>query len=896
MRAKAEAALVAAPAGVPAERLMTRADLVRLAAWLFSLGVIIGFIFYYGHAFGIWGGFPKGLDAYNHLTRAKYWLDYFPDISWQYHWGNGMLFYRTYGPFLHILVALMVKLFGVSPEGALGALGFLSVVLVGVGIFGYVKVTTNNFLAAIAASFLALSSFRLWDSVAEAGVYPRFFAFGLLVVAFWLAAWLIKRISESPDKPYRLLHLALIGVLFAALLSHLLFAFFAWVGVGLMIWLAGWSFQEKMKTGLRIFVPLLGLGAFYILPVLAGALFGGPFESQFGGPFVGTMKGERTPAPLHSLYALDELGPLILPAFLLALMAAWWAKPERKYLLPPLIFAIYFGLYAFGGYLNISPKLYQFSGVDPYSTLAFTIPFFAVTAGVVLGKLWSRGRAGQVLMVALSVMIIAAGMGLVPATHAKLASDDKLYARVHDSSRPDAPQEVSKQLLVFEQEADFQHRFATDRSDEAVWFNYVYHIPQERDYYSLGVLFPDWRAWFEQSVWNPEEFSLEEARMALDWFAVKWFTVEDISPDTNSAGRYLHDPDFELVATNAPSNGGLYQFELVSPTPILQPTNTETVLVIGSPISYDIFLRSLSLSNYNSQEAIPLAGREFVDSYSLEELEHFDALFLYNYQYRSKEKAFELLSSYVNEGGTIFWETHGSPDEIGDLPELAPVSPVEGGSLDGTWDLDSEGAIGQDVNVGDFNATSYDGGPWGISAAKEADLRGWARPILKQSDQVILAGGEYGQGRVIWSGFNFPYHISYGRKNLQEAKLFQQALQWLFGEESRSAPSYQAEFVNPERRMVTLDSGAKGILFKESYFPQWKARFVTEEGQQSLPIYQAGPGMMYVPLDGESPGIVIFEYNLAWFEIGGWIITFLSGLALLSYALVAASRNRRRGL
>ncbi len=655
-----------------------------------------------------------------------------------------------------------------------------------------------------------------------------------------------------------------------------------------MIWLAGWSFHERLKTGLRIFVPLLGLGAFYILPVLAGALFGSSFSSQFGGPLIGTLKGERTPAPLHSLYALDELGPLILPAFFLALMAAWWAKAERKYLLPPVIFAAYFGLYAFGGYLNIPPKLHQFSGVDPYSALAFTIPFFAMTVGVVVGKLRSRGRAGQVLTVALSVVIIAAGLGLVPATHAKLESDDKLHLRVHDSTRPDAPQEVSRQLLVFEQEADFQHRFATDWSDEAVWFNYVYQTPQERDYYAFGVLFPDWRAWFEQSVWNPEEFSLEEAKMALDWFAVKWFAVEDV-PSGDSTSQYMQDPDFRLVATDGRLH---HEFELVSPAPILQATNAETVLAIGAPVSHEIFIRSLSLLNYNSQEVIPLAGKEFIDSYSLEELERFDALFLYDYQYRSKEKAFELLSSYVKGGGTIFWETHGSPDEEGDLPESAPVSGVGRGSLDDTWDLDPEGAIGQDVNVEDFNEASYEGGPWGISAAREGDLRGWATPILKQGDQVVLAGGEYGQGRVIWSGFNFPYHISYGRKNLQEAKLFQQALQWLFGEESRSVPSYQAEFVNPERREVTLDSGAKGILFKESYFPQWEARFVTEEGQQSLPIYQAGPGMMYVPLDSESPGVVIFEYNLAWYEVGGWIITFLSALALLGYALVVASRNR----
>ena len=136
--------------------------------------------------------------------------------------------------------------------------------------------------------------------------------------------------------------------------------------------------------------------------------------------------------------------------------------------------------------------------------------------------------------------------------------------------------------------------------------------------------------------------------------------------------------------------------------------------------------------------------------------------------------------------------------------------------------------------------------------------------------------------------------MTYGQKNREEAALFQQALQWLFGDELRAAPSYQAEFVHPEKRVVTLSSGAKGVLFKESYFPQWRASFATEEGTQSLPIYQAGPGMMYVPLDGESSGRVIFEFKRAWYETAGWTITILFGLAILGFAFVAARRNPRR--
>lgn len=96
--------------------------------------LVASFVAGYGGLIGVWLGYPKGTDVPMHITRIKYWLDFFPHVSWNYQWANGMPFVGTYAPLFHILAAILVKI-GLSYEVALFALYFFSMWLLGFAIW-----------------------------------------------------------------------------------------------------------------------------------------------------------------------------------------------------------------------------------------------------------------------------------------------------------------------------------------------------------------------------------------------------------------------------------------------------------------------------------------------------------------------------------------------------------------------------------------------------------------------------------------------------------------------------------------------------------------------------------------------------------------------------------------
>jgi hypothetical protein len=107
-------------------------------------------------------------------------------------------------------------------------------------------------------------------------------------------------------------------------------------------------------------------------------------------------------------------------------------------------------------------------------------------------------------------------------------------------------------------------------------------------------------------------------------------------------------------------------------------------------------------------------------------------------------------------------------------------------------------------------------------------------------------------------------------------------MEWVAGE-GGPQPDYEAYFIHPQKRVVKVLSPAKGVLFKESFFPNWHAYVAGRE----IKIYRAGPDFMSValPKDTPYPIEVVFEYkksNLEWISLGISLVTLL-GLA--AYAI-----------
>ncbi|MDO8657212.1 MAG: hypothetical protein Q7K55_00620 [Candidatus Levybacteria bacterium] len=99
-----------------------------------------------------------------------------------------------------------------------------------------------------------------------------------------------------------------------------------------------------------------------------------------------------------------------------------------------------------------------------------------------------------------------------------------------------------------------------------------------------------------------------------------------------------------------------------------------------------------------------------------------------------------------------------------------------------------------------------------------------------------------------------------------------------------SGKDLKAIYKNTQHWEVVLNKHYNGLIFKQSYFSNWKAKLIKENGRtSSLKIYMAGPGMMYVFLpEFDGAARVVFEYKHSWPEYLGFLITIGTIIFLVS--------------
>lgn len=857
--------------------------------WGFRLGVIavVVFVVYAGYYLDAWTGFPKGVDVYARMTRVRFILDFFPHINWQYHWANGLPTFTTEGAFFYYLSAFLVKVSGISIETSMIVLGFLAFSFLGVGVYGYVYTLTKRFESSLAAVFLILSSFSVWSWMVWGGIYPRIFAVGLMSISLWLLAKLLRKKEMNLSR--RLNLVALILTLSALLLTHIMIAFFAFMAIFFHLLFSHLSKSQKLQLAAGLFGGSLAISAVIYLPLLSGV-------SASSGKFLGVIS-QVVPLSFSSLWDQGEIGWFIFPTFVISLLISFiWYRKRGMYSLigPSLIMLILFSIYAFIGYSGLSGKYYYINGFIPASAALFISFFASIVSGVLLGKVLDSTDKKRFLSIFLVVVVILGTIVIIPINaewqrnfHNKL---NRTF--VSDSADPRSTISNARQMGDLPKQ-EFQYRFAPYDALEAVWFSYDYQTPQERDYYGQGILHIDWRYWFEQAMWNPK-FSAEETKMALDWFAVKWFSesvpnlgpvrpIEQVLKEFPS--RYMNNPIDKFTGQFAFIDWALLlRFENLDPAPIMSATNSTPILLIGQETGYNMFFRNLALINVNSQRLIPLLGKKYIDDYKLTDLKYFKALVLYGYNYHNKEIAFKLLQDYVKGGGNLIWELAGSSDEEGPLLEPAPFVQVKKESVQKNWDYIATGEpFVSEVNFSAFSPLVYEGGPWKLSSASSSDLQPGARGLIGKDGQWIAALGEYGQGKVILTGFNFLYHMN-ANKNLEEVKFLAKMVDFMGLAKEVEKADYQAQFINPEKRVVEVTNPAKGVMFKENFYHKWHAYL---EGKDEQHIFYAGPGMMYVllPSGTNFPAKLTFEYKQTLIETVGILISLLSLGGLLFYLI-----------
>lgn len=303
-----------------------------------------------------------------------------------------------------------------------------------------------------------------------------------------------------------------------------------------------------------------------------------------------------------------------------------------------------------------------------------------------------------------------------------------------------------------------------------------------------------------------------------------------------------------------------------------------SVLLIGQRKynSFEAFYNTAIRGAIPFDKAYVVMGNESVDSYSLSELKKFEVLVLHSYTYRSKDKAWNLLKQYVEQGGSLFVDTgwqYTVPDwNMSNTPEILPIENLE-------WlNLSTNGTYTNPL----FSPLLWNGGPWAVSSSK--NLRPGAKPVLEYDGYPLVVEGEFGQGKIVWSGMNVISH-ALGNDDKDEVEFIGALFNYLIPQNTVSKVESLISHEDPDKFEITLNqnlSSGSNLFFKYAYSPNWKATLISGNSKKRLQTYRGGAGMMYVNLPAVSLGDrVVLEFKLTPIQQVGYLISFLTVLGLI---------------
>ncbi|MCA1845045.1 MAG: hypothetical protein LC792_17990, partial [Actinobacteria bacterium] len=652
-----------APAGRRRGAAATAVDVVAITAAVLTMGRA-------GHAFD---GFPKGSDAWGHVSKVRLLLDSFPHVNWNYAWYGGLpYFHGSYPPLYHVLVAAATWLTGAGIPSVMVAVAAASLVVTCLALYGVARMASGQRVAGLAAAVLVLAAPSVWSSILSQGLYPR-----LLGLAFLSTAVLAA--TADARRPSRGRWLAVVAALAAALSTHLFMGLLAallvalvhactaegrqsrrWVRTAAALVAAGgvcayfyvpfvlapkgqpplWSHDRPVPLGALIrpgpretdslptvLLPALGAAVATVAvsrlrprsrlrPALRRRLGGrpaGPAGPAGGGPAppaAGGTDGDHG----------DDLAAALAagygPATTAGLRLRRWRRRRSATRLPGRVAAALGGVaaaalvYCLAGHVVRFP--FYINGVSPRDMLVVPSVLLAVAAAVLFGGLLSAVEAPRrrAAAAAAGLAVGLAGAGLTL----------PLLAR---AARP--VDEVSKRRLMGLlplHAVDRRFRVAALTDETSDWINGRSPVPQVRGYQAQAVTRPDWQYWLETTLSDPG-VSPAERRFVLDWNAVRWLYA---GPADAQVDSYRRDPDFEPLATRR----YYYQtFTFRHPSPVLGARAGVAALVVGRGPDYDALFRALAPSDADSRRLVPVRGAPFVDDYSAAELRRFDTVVLY---------------------------------------------------------------------------------------------------------------------------------------------------------------------------------------------------------------------------------------------------------------------------
>ena len=326
--------------------------------------------------------------------------------------------------------------------------------------------------------------------------------------------------------------------------------------------------------------------------------------------------------------------------------------------------------------------------------------------------------------------------------------------------------------------------------------------------------------------------------------------------------------------------------------------SSKPAILVTEKLGRKIYMTLFRLANNGLlpyQEAYLVEGKERIDFYTLDDLKPFDAIFLVGYDYQNSNKAWETLAAYVAQGGSLFvdtgWQFTVAEWEFESAPEILPVDRL-------TWmdyGMDVEYELGQveiaeDVEVGQFKPLIWEGQPWALSGAEAIDVREWGRTVLSVAGKPLIIAGEYGEGRVVWSGMNLINHALYLGESEVELHLLHNILNWLIkGKKGEDLRLPVVERDAPDHIVFSLEAAPNDntwLYWREAYYPNWHAYLYDEAGEREIPIYRGGPGFMLMPIETSSDEVAVtLKWEPSFIESASIFVSILGVIFLIGIAI-----------
>lgn len=800
-----------------------------------------------------------------------------PPQKWLYHWFSGDAMIFDY-PNLHLYGMLpLVKEVGIILAQNYYALASLGLLV----IFSYLlfwEVSRDRFFAAILAVGLTYSA-NLYPSLTTIGSVT-FFASQFFLP---LSLYLLEKWRRSGNMRFFYLSTLATGI---AMFGHPTVGLVVILPTALLLIYFG-SREERFKKSLLY-------GFLSILVGSAGVLhFIGASVARFL-PGPGTGKGfSFTDIPGKEGLWQDFFGInilLILTALLLSvtplLGKGLKAKVEKNPYLAPLLYFVAWNLLL---YLRLNPLSSLLNWYRSLWPLSFMLGAFAAFHFFNLGKVLRRFFLKIPLYVLfLAGLVVLNGMSLAPIENR--TGGGYVYPGFINKNVSTEELEGFKGALApwwLDKDSKQERLYVLDDRIN-MWWNAFFDLPLVRGY------FPGLPSRQEGSFLNQLDISLMDnlmvagmgttqeraenaAHFYLDWYAIRYLATTG----RFSFSSYL---ETETYIKQEETIRGVSYLELQEglSSPILEPTDAPTLCIIGSSNAYNYFLRGLARFNLDSKALIPIKGPIYIDDLKQEFLDVCDTFVLYDARTRilppnpiATRAGWRGLEAAIRSGKSIYIET-GEAKSAGagshSLPAFFPINQTRLEPLEKEWELEtSENVLLEDVDTNLFSPPVWEDYPWKLSFSPPDGIRSWAGSVLKNKGNSILVSGTLGEGKVIWGGFNLPFHMDY-YDNEEEAELFLNIIEELIDvpEDTEADQRILAdvEWISPEKRTIIINE-AKGILFRERWDAGWKAG--TSDGEK-LPIYPAGPnypGFMYIPLlNGSAGTTVTLSYlgaPIAWF-------------------------------